>query len=190
MGKCQVLEENGRHHFMTRRFDRDEKGAKRFMQTFAAVAHFDYCDSGHHSYEELFLTMKRLGMGVPELEQQFRRMVFNLVGCNQDDHVKNFAFLMDRRGRWSLAPAYDLCHAEGSAFTARHQLQVNGKVTGFDRADLKAAARYAGLPQGREGRILEEICDQFATWETLARDVGVPSALMNHVLSTLRLDWN
>ncbi|QDV06724.1 putative DNA-binding transcriptional regulator [Planctomycetes bacterium Poly30] len=189
MTECTLLEEGGRRHFMTKRFDRDSAGKKRFMQTFGAVAHFDYYESGRHSCEQLFLTMKQLGIPQPEIEQQFRRVVFNLVGCNQDDHVKNFAFLMDRGGRWSLSPAYDLCHSEGSDFTRHHQLSLNGKTNGFDRADLKALAEYADLPRSRDKHILQEVCDAFAGWEALAKELGVPAPLQEHVLKTLRLTW-
>jgi serine/threonine-protein kinase HipA len=133
--------------------------------------------------------MKRLGVPPASMEQQFRRVLFNLVGCNQDDHVKNFAFLMDRRGRWNIAPAYDLCHAEGSDFTARHQLSIAGKTTGFTRADLKELADHAGLPRGRERRLLDEVVAAFAGWPALAAELGVPQRLVQHVQRTLRLSW-
>jgi len=123
------------------------------------------------------------------LEEQFRRTVFNLVGCNQDDHVKNIAFMMDRQGNWSLSPAYDLCHAEGSDFTRNHQLSVNGKTSNFEFGDLKKLADYAGLPRGREKRILERTVDAFAGWKTISRELDIPKALNDHVLRTLRLDW-
>lgn len=189
MSECALLEENGRRHFMTKRFDRDPEGRKMFMQTLGAVAHFDYYESGRHSYEQLFLTMKQLRIPQAQIEQQFRRVVFNLVGCNQDDHVKNFAFMMDRKGRWSLSPAYDLCHSEGSDFTRHHQLSVNGKTNGFDIADLKALGEYADLPRGREKLILGQVCDAFAGWAALAKELGVPAALQEHVQRTLRLCW-
>ena len=189
MAECRLLQENGRCHFMTRRFDRDASGGKRFVQTFAALQHYDYYESGAYSYEQLFATMKRLRVPAAAMEQQFRRVVFNLVGCNQDDHVKNFAFLMDRRGRWDIAPAYDLCHAEGSAFTRHHQLSVAGKTHDFTRADLKQLADHAGLPRGREQRILDEIVNVFAGWDKLAADLGVPKHLVQHVQRTLRLSW-
>lgn len=189
MSECRLLRENGRSHFLTRRFDREADGGKRFVQTFAAVAHFDYFESGACSYEQLFQTMKRLGVSHTAVEQQFRRVVFNLVGCNQDDHVKNFAFVMDRKGQWSLAPAYDLCHAEGSDFTRRHQLSVNGKTDGFTKQDLKALADYAGLPRGRERRILERVLDAFAGWPELAAELEIPAPLVRHVTRTLRLLW-
>ena len=189
MTECRLLRENGRSHFMTRRFDRDDDGGKRFVQTFAALAHFDYYESGAHSYEQLLLTMKQLRMPMAELEQQFRRVVFNLVGCNQDDHVKNTSFVMDRRGEWRLSPAYDLCHAEGSDFTRNHQLSVNGKTNGFTLDDLAALADYAGLPRGRHKAVVEEVVDAFAKWPQLAEEHGVPDALRAHVTRTLRLKW-
>ena len=168
---------------------RDRNGSKRFVQTLAAVAHFDYYESGHYSYEQLFLTMKQLRMPQAAMEQQFRRVVFNVVGCNQDDHVKNTAFLMDRSGKWNLTPAYDLCHAEGSDFTRRHQLSINGKTSGFTRADLKQLADYAGLPQGRDKRILEQTLDAFSTWSTLATDLAIPAPIARHVSQTQRTSW-
>jgi len=188
MSECRLLRENGRSHFLTRRFDRDADG-KRFVQTFAALGHYDYYESGACSYEQLFLTMKRLGVPHTSVEQQFRRVLFNLVGCNQDDHVKNFAFVMDRKGNWDLAPAYDLCHAEGSDFTRHHQLSVNGKTHDFTREDLKQLADYAGLPRGRDKRILEQVCDAFATWPQLAAELEIPVPLVQHVSRTLRLRW-
>ncbi len=189
MTGCRLLRENGRSHFMTRRFDRDEAGRKRFVQTFAALAHFDYFETGHYSYEQLFLTMKQLRVPAAAMEQQFRRVVFNLVGCNQDDHVKNFAFVMDRHGAWDITPAYDLCHAEGSAFTSRHQLSINGRTGGFDRQDLRHLADVAGLPRRREVAVLDEVLAAFAGWRELAEELGVPEPLLRHVARTLRTAW-
>lgn len=189
MAECRLLQENGRSHFMTRRFDRDDRGGKRFVQTFAALAHFDYYETGAYSYEQLFLTMKQLRVPTAAMEQQFRRVVFNLVGCNQDDHVKNFAFVMDRRGTWDITPAYDLCHAEGSAFTSRHQLSVNGKTGGFDLADLRHLADVAGLPRRRERVVLDEVLAAFAGFRELAKGLGVPEPLVAHVQRTLRTQW-
>jgi serine/threonine-protein kinase HipA len=189
MMESRVFSENGRNHFMTRRFDRDEEGGKKFVQTFAALAHYDYYESGLYSYEQLFMVMKQLGIPKASFEEQFRRIVFNLVGCNQDDHVKNFAFMMDRRGNWDVSPAYDLCHAEGSDFTRFHQLSINGKTSGFDRADLKHLAEYAGLPQGKETQILERTIEAFSGWQALAKELDMPLELQAHVLRTLKLKW-
>jgi serine/threonine-protein kinase HipA len=189
MTECRLLQENGRSHFMTRRFDRDERGGKRFVQTFAALAHFDYFETGHYSYEQLFLTMKQLHVPPAAMEQQFRRVVFNLVGCNQDDHVKNFAFVMDRRGNWDITPAYDLCHAEGSTFTSQHQLSIHGKTRDFTKDDLAYLADYAGLPRRRELVVLEEVLAAFAGWGELAESLAVPKPLAQHVARTLRTAW-
>lgn len=189
MMECRVFSENGRNHFMTRRFDRDKNGAKHFIQTFAAVAHFDYYESGAYSYEQLLMTMRELGMSQSAIEQQFRRIVFNLVGCNQDDHVKNFAFTMNRSGAWAIAPAYDLCHSEGSDFTRSHQLSINGKTSDFTLADLKQLAKYARLPRNREKLILEQTVEAFSSWRVSAQELGIPKRLQEHVLATLRLSW-
>ena len=190
MMESRLLSENGRNHFMTRRFDREPSGRKKFVQTFAALQHFDYYESGQYSYEQLLMTMQELGLSQVSIEEQFRRIVFNLVGCNQDDHVKNFAFMMDRDGNWDLAPAYDLCHSEGSDFTRFHQLSLNGKTSGFEREDIKSLARYAGLPRGRENLILERTIDAFSGWKDLARELAIPRPLEDHVSRTLRLDWS
>lgn len=190
MMECRVFSENGRNHFMTKRFDRDETGNKQFVQTLGALAHFDYWESGYYSYEQLFMTLKRLGLPQTDIEQQFRRTVFNIVGCNQDDHVKNFALIMNRQGEWSLSPAYDLCHAEGSDFTKHHQLSINGKTNNFNKTDLKHLADYAGLPRGRDKRILEEVITSFKQWKSLAQELEIPERLQQHVASTLRLDWS
>jgi serine/threonine-protein kinase HipA len=188
MMESRIFEENGRNHFMTRRFDRLEDGSKKFVQTLGAIAHFDFWESGYHSYEQVFMTMKQLRVPQSAIEEQFRRTVFNIVGCNQDDHVKNTAFIMDRQGNWDLSPAYDLCHAEGSDFTRHHQLSVNGKTTGFNSADIKHLAEYAGLPRGREKQILERTVKAFSGWQDLAEQYAVPAGLKNHVIKTLRLE--
>lgn len=189
MMESRLFSENGRHHFMTRRFDRDDNGGKKFIQTFAALAHFYYYESGLYSYEQLFMTMRQLAISKASMEEQFRRIVFNLVGCNRDDHVKNFAFTMDRRGAWDVTPAYDLCHAQGSDFTRFHQLSINGKTSGFTLADLKHLAKYAGLPNNREKRILEQTLEAFSSWIGKAKALGIPEKLQERVLGTLRLDW-
>jgi len=194
MMESRLFTENGRHHFMTRRFDREpgddkSKAGKKFVQTLGAIAHFDYWESGYYSYEQVFMTMKQLGVPQTAIEEQFRRTVFNLVGCNQDDHVKNIAFIMDRQGNWDLSPAYDLCHAQGSEFTRNHQLSINGKTNGFTLADIKHLADYAGLPRGRDKRILEQVLSAFSGWRIVADELDIPAALSDHVLRTLRMSW-
>ncbi len=189
MMESRLLTEGGRNHFMTRRFDRDTEGKKHFMQTLGALAHYDYWESGQYSYEQVFMIMKELGLPQADIEEQFRRTVFNIVSSNQDDHVKNIAFTMDRLGRWRLSPAYDVCHAEGSDFTRFHQLSVNGKTGDFVLADLKHLAEYAGLPRNRERAVLERTVSAFSGWSERARQLGVPTSLREHVSRTLRMNW-
>lgn len=186
MMESRLFTENGRNHFMTRRFDRDAQGGKKFIQTFAALMHYDYYESGQYSYEQLFMLMKRLGLPMSDIEEQFRRAVFNVVACNQDDHVKNFSFMMDRNGHWDIAPAYDLCHSEGSDFTRYHQLSINGKTSNFEFADIKHLADYAGLPQGRGRQVLKRTQAVFSKWGNTARELAIPKRLIQHVERTLR----
>ncbi len=190
MMDSRIFSENGRNHFMTRRFDRNEQGRKFFVQTFAALAHFDYYESGVNSYEQLFMTMRQLDVPQSAIEEQFRRVVFNVVGCNQDDHVKNFGFTMDRQGNWDITPAYDLCHAEGSEYTRFHQLSINSKTSDFAMQDLKHLAKYARLPRNREKIVLERTVDAFSTWHQTAKELDIPKTLQDHVLRTLRLSWS
>ncbi len=140
MSECRLLEEHGRRHFMTRRFDRLLDGGKLHMQSLGALAHFDYNQPGAYSYEQALLAIRQLDLPMLALEEQFRRMLFNIVARNQDDHVKNIAFLMDREGRWSLAPAFDITYSynPSGSWTATHQMTVNGKRDGFVMADIQA----------------------------------------------------
>ncbi len=196
MMESRLFNENGRSHFMTRRFDRpDTTNAgntttdKLFVQTLAAMRHFDYFETGAHSYEQIIMSMRELNMPTAMIEQQVRRTIFNLVACNQDDHVKNFAFVMNRQGQWSLSPAYDLCHAQGSEFTRTHQLSLNGKLNNFSMADLKHLEEYAGLPRNSHKDILKRTVDTFAGWDKLAVTLKIPERLRIHVKDTQRMHW-
>ncbi len=191
MSDCRLLEENGRRHFMTRRFDRAPDGAKRHMQSLAALAHFDFNSPGAHSYEQAFLTMRRLGCSTPEVEQLFRRMTFNIVARNQDDHVKNIAFLMDRSGSWQLAPAFDVVYSyrPGSPWTNQHQMSVDGKRDDFTLADFRACGHTATLPRGRAERIVQEVREVVSGWETYAHRVEVDEAHVRRIAPALRLSF-
>jgi serine/threonine-protein kinase HipA len=189
MTECRLLEEHGRRHFMTRRFDRPEEGGKLHMQTVAALEHVSYNEPGTYSYEQALLLIRRLGLGTPDVEQQFRRMVFNVVARNQDDHVKNIAFLMDRTGAWSLAPAYDVVWAwqPGNLWLDSHQMTINGKRNGFTLADLRAVAGVAGLKRGRAEAILTEVLAVVAGWPEIADEVGVDEAMAERIAGSHRL---
>jgi serine/threonine-protein kinase HipA len=189
MAECRLLEENGRRHFMTRRFDRPDGGGKLHMQTVGALEHVSYNEPGTYSYEQALLLIRRMGLGTRAVEQQFRRMVFNVLARNQDDHVKNIAFLMDRQGTWSLAPAYDVIWAwkPGNPWLDSHQMSINGKRDGFTVADLRAVARMGGLKRGRAETILAEVNDVVAGWPAIAAEVGVDERMAEQIARSHRL---
>jgi serine/threonine-protein kinase HipA len=190
MSECRLLKENNRRHFMTRRFDRDDNGRKLHMQSLGALAHFDYNEPGSYSYEQAFLVMRQLDLSMQEVEQQFRRMVFNLAARNQDDHVKNIAFLMDRTGHWALSPAFDVTWSfnPSGAWTASHQMSVNGKRDQFTRSDLLAAGRSAQLKRGRAEAIAEEVLISVRDWPRFAADAGVPEEHARDIQASHRLN--
>jgi serine/threonine-protein kinase HipA len=189
MTDCRLLEEHGRRHFMTRRFDRPDGGGKLHVQTVGALEHISYNEPGSYSYEQLVLLIRRLGLGTPVVQQQFRRMIFNVVARNQDDHVKNIAFLMDRDGGWRLAPAYDVIWAfsPGNRWLDTHQMTINGKRDAFTVADLRAVAELAGLPRRRAESILAEITDVVAGWPSVAEKAGVDEQLAERIADSHRL---
>ncbi len=190
MTECRLLEENGRRHFMTRRFDRPPGGGKLHMQSLGAMAHFDFNAAGAHSYEEAFRIIRALDLGMSAIEEQFRRMAFNVVARNQDDHVKNIAFLMDRSGRWTLSPAFDMIYSynPSGAWTASHQMSLNGKRDDFARADLRACAKTALMKRGRADTILDEVTAAVANWPRFAQTAGVAAAQAHAIARTQRLD--
>ncbi len=189
MTECRLLEEGGRRHFMTRRFDRTSNGDKLHQQSLAGLAHLDFRLPDAHSYEQALLTMRRLRLPKAEVEEQFRRMVFNVVARNQDDHVKNIAFLMDRRGRWTLSPAFDVMWAYNPTgdWTARHQMSINGMRDGFAFADLQEVADGAALRAGRARAIFEEVREVVAEWPTFAERAAVRGDLVERIGATHRL---
>jgi serine/threonine-protein kinase HipA len=192
MSECALLEEGGRRHFMTRRFDRLSDGGKLHMQSLAALAHFDFNSAGAYSYEQAFDVIKRLGLSTRAREQQFRRMIFNVVARNQDDHVKNIAFLMDKAGTWSLSPAFDVTYAYNPTglWTSHHQMTINGKNDDFIREDFKAAAQVAGLKRGSSEAILTEVMDAVREWPRYAKTAGVLGSQRDQISRTLRLKFD
>lgn len=190
MADCRLLEENNRAHFMTRRFDRLPDGSKLHMQTLGGLAHFDYNMAGAYSYEQAFQIMQQLGLGMDDRLEQFRRMVFNIIARNQDDHVKNIAFLMDKRGQWRLSPAYDLIYSYNpdGAWTSRHQMTINGKRDHFSKADLEACAKVAAIPQRKITDIIEEVEKAVSQWPDYADQAGVEAVNRDSIMKTLRLD--
>lgn len=184
MSECLLLRQAGKYHFMTKRFDRiGDSGEKLHMQTLGALAHYDFNDPGTNSYEQAAQVLYRLGMGKKEAEQLYRRMVFNVLACNQDDHVKNISFLMNRRGQWSLAPAYDVTFAldPDNYWLRRHQMSVNGKLDNITAEDLLASAGSMNLSAVRAKRILGEVADALAGWSRFAEEASVTESVMNAI---------
>ena len=189
MTETRLLEEGGRRHFMTRRFDRTPTGGKLHLQSLGALAHLDFNDPAANSYEQAFLVLRRLDLLGAPVEQLFRRMLFNVVARNQDDHVKNIAFLMDRAGAWRLAPAFDVTYAyrPESEWVGSHQMSVNGRRAGFTVADVERCADVAGLPQGRGRRLLAEITAVVERWRDYAAQAGVTEDHVESIAPALRL---
>ena len=189
MNECRLLEEHGRRHFMTRRFDRVAGGGKLHMQSLGALAHLNFNQAGAHGYEQALGMIRRLGLSMAEVEQQFRRMTFNIVARNQDDHVKNIAFLMNQRGEWSLAPAFDVTfsHNPRGAWTATHQMTMNGKRDGFTMADFEACARAALMKRGRAAAIVAEAVAAVARWPEFAAEARLADGWTRQIQQAHRL---
>lgn len=189
MSECRLLEENNRRHFMTRRFDRLSGGGKLHMQSLAALAHYDFNQAGAYSYEQALMAIRRLELPMAAVEEQFRRMVFNIVARNQDDHVKNIAFLMNQEGEWSLAPAFDVTYSynPAGAWTGTHQMTVNGKRDGFSLADLDACAKSAMMKRGRAKAILAEVQAAVERWSEFAAEAKLTDEVMRKILRAHRL---
>jgi len=173
MTECRLLEEGGRAHFMTRRFDRVPGGGKRHMQSLCAMAHFDFNDPASYSYEQVFRVMRDLQLPCADAEQQYRRMAFNVAARNQDDHTKNIAFLMGADGTWRLSPAFDLTYAYNPVgrWTHRHQLSVNGKRDGIEREDLLVVGREMNIRKHAE--IIDLVSAAVANWSRFAAEARV-----------------
>lgn len=187
MTECRLLEDGDHRHFMTRRFDRTENGNKLHYQSLTAIAHYDFNIAGAYSYEQAFAIAKRIGLTMTDIEQMYRRAVFNICARNQDDHTKNIGFLMDKRGHWKLAPAFDVTYAynPNGRWTGTHQMTFNGKRKNFTLEDFKTVAKNAGLVQGRYKRILEQVQDSLATFKKRAKVNDVPKNLIQEVEKNL-----
>lgn len=192
MTECRLHREGGRAHFMTRRFDRTARGQKLHMQSLAALRHFDFNSAGAYSYEQAVETIRRLGLPVTDIEQQFRRAVFNIMIRNQDDHVKNIAFLMNRKGEWRLSPAFDVSYAHNprGLWTNQHQMTLNGKRDLFEQEDLIAFGQFCNLKKNAIRNIIRELHEKVASWRTYAGQAGVPEPLAGSIEKSMRTDMH
>jgi len=170
MTQCRLMEENGRAHFMTKRFDRTDDGQKLHMQSLCALGHHDFNSPGATSYEQAFLMCNTLDLGMADKEQLFLRMVFNVVAYNRDDHTKQIAFLMDKTGKWKISPAYDVTYAynPNGEFTSIHQMTVNRKRENITDEDFLAVARRQGLNMASAKRLIERVRSATTDWNSFA----------------------
>ena len=189
MMPCHLLDEGNRRHFVTQRFDRIGN-AKRHIQTLNGLEHVSYKQIGSYSYAELFATARKLRLSAEDALQLFKRMAFNIIGRNHDDHAKNFAFMLNQDHQWQLAPAYDLAYSykPDSHWVSQHWMTLNGKQDTFTREDFYTFEALSPIFSKRKiNDILDNTIEQFAQWPTLAREHGVPTLLLNEVNQNLRL---
>lgn len=187
MTDCSLIEENGRAHFLTKRFDR-ANGEKIHMQTLCGMAHYDFRLRRAYSYEQAFNVMRRLRLPYSQAEEMFLRMVFNVVIRNQDDHTKNISFLMDKTGKWTLSPAYDIGFAYNpkGSWTDTHQMSINGKFDDITRQDLLVCAAANNIKNAAE--IIDNVCETTAKWPKMARNCGVPQEMIGARLPYMLLN--
>ena len=187
MSSCKLLTEGERHHFMTKRFDRQD-GQKIHMQTLAGLAHYDFNNIGSTSYEQLFQVMRTLKLGNDQLEQMFRRMIFNVVGRNQDDHTKNTSFILPKNGNWILSPAYDITYSFNPApgrNTNMHQMSINGKRKEINRKDLVKIAEDNAIKSPNE--IIDEVISAVSLWTNKAKEHEINKNKIRLIQSNLKL---
>jgi len=185
MMECQLLEENGRAHFMTKRFDREGNDTKYHIQTLCAMQHFNFNEVNSFSYEQLFQTMRLLRLPYPQAEQMYRRMVFNVLARNCDDHTKNFAFILKQGRQWKITPAYDICYAyqPNHRWVSQHALSINGKRTAITKDDLLSVAKSMNIKKA--GRSINEISETVSKWNEYAEQTKVSQKLTEAINSTL-----
>ena len=183
MTECKLLEENKRAHFMTKRFDREGHNTRHHIQTLCGIQHFDYNDMHGYSYEQVFQTMRQLKLKYPEAEQMFRRMVFNVLATNYDDHTKNFSFILKKDGQWGLSPAYDVCYSYNptNQWLLRQTLSINGKRNNITQSDLMTIAKANNIKKGET--IITEINNVVKNWGDFAGSAKVRDDKINEIKS-------
>ncbi|MBE6205008.1 MAG: type II toxin-antitoxin system HipA family toxin [Rikenellaceae bacterium] len=186
MSECSLIEENSRAHFLTKRFDR-ENGKKVHMQTLCGIAHYDYRLHRAYSYEQAFNVMRALKLPYSQAQEMFRRMVFNVIVRNQDDHTKNISFLMGEDGVWRLSPAYDMGYSynPNGGWTATHQMSINGKFDDITRKDLLECGAKNNIKNA--SLIIDEVCEIASQWPTMAKECDVPQSMIDMITANMQL---
>ena len=187
MMESRLLEENGRAHFLTKRFDRINN-EKYHVQTLCGLAHYDYNTAGSYGYEQAFSVMRQLRLNKSEIAEQFRRMIFNVIARNQDDHTKNIAYIMDPSGKWRLSPAYDVMYSHNphGRWTNMHQMSINGKRDDFTYSDFLTVAELIGIPKAEN--IISAIFQAVKNWADFAKEAGVKQNVIDEIAKYHRLD--
>lgn len=190
MEACRLHHEGGRSHFMTKRFDRTATGVKLHMQSLGAIAHYDYNQPASYSYEQAIQVIRRLGLPREDLDQQVLRAIFNVVGRNPDDHVKNIAFLMNRRGKYRLSPAFDISYSWNprGEWTSRHQMSINSKRDEIEREDLIALAKVASIKKTRANDMIDQVIETVRNWPDFAEKAGIEDERVAEIQANQRID--
>ena len=185
MTECKLVKSNEGDHFMTKRFDRTEDGDKLHMQTLGAIAHYDFNEAAAYSYEQAVVIMRKLGLNQKEVEQLYTRMLFNEMARNYDDHVKNISFLMDRKGKWKLSPAYDMTFSynANSIWTHAHQMRINGKKENISKTDLIESAKIMNISRNKAEKIYEKVAGAVVQWDKYAEYVNLSEERMEYISS-------
>lgn len=188
MSESTLLEESGRKHFITKRFDRDNIGKKLHMQSLGSLAHFDFNIPRVYSYEQALQISRYLKLPLEALEQLMKRMIFNVITRNQDDHVKNISFLMNKSGEWSLAPAYDMTFSfnQFGDWTSKHQMSINGKVDDFTLSDFYACGKTISMKPRLINQIIDQTISVVNNWQTFAKEAKVDQESTEHIANCFR----
>ncbi len=189
MSECRILDDGKNSHFMTKRFDRDDKGNKFHMQTLCAMAHMDFNQAGAYSYEQFFSVMNKIGMHHLDSVEAFKRMVFNIYAFNCDDHTKNISFLMDKQGQWKLSPAYDVSFAynPNGLWTSSHQMTVNGKRKNFTELDFENCAKFGNLSHREVKNAIADVKAAVSNWKVIAKNTGVSQRRIDEIWEFIKI---
>lgn len=189
MSECRILDDGKNSHFMTKRFDRDDKGNKFHMQTLCAMAHMDFNQAGVYSYEQFFSVMNKIGIHHLDSVEAFKRMVFNIYAFNCDDHTKNISFLMDKQGQWKLSPAYDVSFAynPNGLWTSSHQMTVNGKRKNFTELDFENCAKFGNLSHREVKNAIADVKAAVSNWKIIAKNTGVSQRRIDEIWEFIKI---
>lgn len=190
MSPCRLHHEGGRSHFMTKRFDRLSNGNKVHMQSLGALAHYDFNQPSSYSYEQAIVVMKKLNLPRKDMIQFVLRAIFNVIGRNNDDHVKNIAFLMDKKGNWTLSPAFDMIYAWNphGPWTGQHQMSINGKRKDISRNDIVELAQFGGIKEKKANELVDRVIYAFSQWPEKAREIGIEEDQIMKIERALLID--